>query len=268
MNAGIRYANYSENPTGFSSHYHDVHQLLFVAEGSAEVTVGEQTYPLTGGSLVIISRFEKHAITVKSPSYHRYILRFSPKREETARLPEGLFSLLIDRRPGFQNVLPIGDDAAVVETCFATLVREFEDDRPHKEDLLAALLQTLWVLIRRHLPTDDADLAAPAHETVAALQKRLEERYAEPCTLAELAEDYHINPYYLSHLFKKVTGRSIFEYRLACRITAAKYDLTHTALPVARIFERCGFSDASNFSRAFKKATGFTPTAFRDRFKA
>ena len=41
--------------------------------------------------------------------------------------------------------------------------------------------------------------------------------------------------------------------------------LSNTALPVAAIAERCGFCNASHFSRAVKAAFGYTPGTFRAR---
>ena len=41
--------------------------------------------------------------------------------------------------------------------------------------------------------------------------------------------------------------------------------LSNTALPIATIAERCGFCNASHFSRAVKAAFGYTPGTFRAR---
>jgi two-component system response regulator YesN len=39
--------------------------------------------------------------------------------------------------------------------------------------------------------------------------------------------------------------------------------LKNTLLPLSRVAERVGINDLSYFARAFKKKTGFSPSAFR-----
>jgi len=49
-------------------------------------------------------------------------------------------------------------------------------------------------------------------------------------------------------------------------MAAAKKYLVESNFDVGTIVEKCGFSDASNFSRSFKRVTGSTPTKFRAQF--
>jgi AraC-like DNA-binding protein len=44
----------------------------------------------------------------------------------------------------------------------------------------------------------------------------------------------------------------------------AKWQLLHTLRPVKEISRELGFSDELYFSRLFKKATGYSPTFFRE----
>jgi len=44
----------------------------------------------------------------------------------------------------------------------------------------------------------------------------------------------------------------------------AKADLSETTEPVSQIAFRLGFADAHNFSNAFRKITGFSPSEYRD----
>ncbi len=99
------------------------------------------------------------------------------------------------------------------------------------------------------------------------LQHRFAEQYDDPYTLEALAKEYNVSPSSLSHRFKEVTGMSVMEYLLSCRLAAAKNLLIETDLPIGEIVEQCGFSDSSNFSRTFKARTGLSPSAFRNLYK-
>lgn len=48
----------------------------------------------------------------------------------------------------------------------------------------------------------------------------------------------------------------------------AKRMLVETDYNIGEIVEKCGFSDNSNFSRAFKKLNGLSPSDFRRKYKA
>jgi AraC-like DNA-binding protein len=49
------------------------------------------------------------------------------------------------------------------------------------------------------------------------------------------------------------------------RLAAASRLLRETSKPVADIAHACGFYDHSAFTRAFRSATGLTPTQFREQ---
>jgi len=78
-----------------------------------------------------------------------------------------------------------------------------------------------------------------------------------------LAEEYHISPSYLSHLFKRVTGYTIMEYLTMCRLSMARKLLCETELSITEIVYATGFSDCSNFSRLFKREIGCSPMEYK-----
>jgi AraC-like DNA-binding protein len=59
------------------------------------------------------------------------------------------------------------------------------------------------------------------------------------------------------------SGTSFRERLSASRVGLARHWLASSDLPVAEIAADLGYSDASNFSRAFSRATGQSPQAFR-----
>lgn len=87
--------------------------------------------------------------------------------------------------------------------------------------------------------------------------------YSEDITLTEVAENIHLNPSYLSSLFKQVTGSSFKEYLNKVRVEEAKSLLEHTDYSILEIAVACGYSDQSYFTKVFKKTTGITPKQYR-----
>lgn len=83
-------------------------------------------------------------------------------------------------------------------------------------------------------------------------------------TLAALAGYVHLNPNYLSRLFKKETGISISLYIQGKKIEAAQNMLEFTDDSVSQIASTLSFPTQSYFIEVFKKQTGMTPKKYRE----
>jgi AraC-like DNA-binding protein len=68
---------------------------------------------------------------------------------------------------------------------------------------------------------------------------------------------------YLSRLFAEVNGTTIEHYFISLRIELAKEMLIYEDFNLIEIAEFLHFSDTSHFCNQFKKATGLTPSNFR-----
>jgi len=82
-------------------------------------------------------------------------------------------------------------------------------------------------------------------------------------TLYSAAEAVHLNPSYLSQLFKQKVNMNFSDYVLEQRLKEATKLLGHTSLTITEIGERLGYVDVAHFSKTFKKITGRTPSAYR-----
>ena len=99
---------------------------------------------------------------------------------------------------------------------------------------------------------------------VAPVIKIIETQYDCPLTAQELSRQVYVTPQYLSRLFNRFLGYSVYEYLVMYRITKAKELLiTHWDLDVQQIALSVGFQDPSHFIVMFRKITGTTPLEFR-----
>ena len=83
----------------------------------------------------------------------------------------------------------------------------------------------------------------------------------------QLAEEGHMNKYYLSHSFKREYGVSPSNYMVSRRIEESKYLLAETDLSLSQISQLLGFSSLSYFSQVFRKTQAVTPMEYRQRVK-
>jgi two-component system response regulator YesN len=87
--------------------------------------------------------------------------------------------------------------------------------------------------------------------------------YNQQISLKKAADAAGINPFYLSHLFRKEMGLSFLEYLTSVRISVAKKLLQQTGMSIMEICLEAGYQDPSHFAKIFKKKEGVRPTDYR-----
>ncbi|MBN2438171.1 MAG: PocR ligand-binding domain-containing protein [Deltaproteobacteria bacterium] len=90
--------------------------------------------------------------------------------------------------------------------------------------------------------------------------------YNQEISLKKTAEVVGINPFYLSHLFRKEMGVSFLEYLTTVRISIAKKLLRQRILSMMQICLEVGYQDPSHFAKIFRKREGVGPAKYRKQF--
>ena len=88
---------------------------------------------------------------------------------------------------------------------------------------------------------------------------------AQKVSLTQLSEKYHISEAYLSHMFKKLTGKSLTNYLAQIRIERASQLITVNVDNPEKFYtiaRRVGYEDYQYFVRVFKKVLGVSPREF------
>ena len=87
----------------------------------------------------------------------------------------------------------------------------------------------------------------------------------EPALLQvqDFANEMNLHPNYLSQVIKSKTGKSVNYWIHQRMVSVAKALLKNAALSSKEISYSLGFSEATHFSRFFKKQTGMTPTTYK-----
>ena len=105
------------------------------------------------------------------------------------------------------------------------------------------------------------------HTTVFSKAKEyIWKNHDQEISLKKLADAVGINPYYLSHLFRKEMGASFIEYLTSVRISIAKSLLKQTTLSMMDVCLAVGYIDPSHFAKIFKKKEKVSPTEYRKKF--
>jgi len=99
----------------------------------------------------------------------------------------------------------------------------------------------------------------------AAALAEFEQELSEDVTSAWLAQRSKLSPQRLARLTKRLFGLTPTQFITKTRIATASRLLRETKKSIAEIAQASGFYDHSAFTRAFRSATGVTPSLYRNQ---
>ena len=274
-----------------------------VAKGSCwAAIVGEPPVRLVEGDIIVFPQGDPHVMSsapgMRAPETDREVY-FAPRPPQlpysinlhgnegtTARLDGGgrdrstivCGFLGLDTRPfnpllaALPRVLHVsgaalGDDSWVTSFLRAAVV-ESNQKRPGGEAVLERMSEMLFVeVLRRFLETLPAGqtgwLAGMRDPSVGRALALLHERPDAPWTLERLADDAAMSRSTLHERFVHLIGQPPMQYLAQWRMQVAAGLLRNTKAKVIEVALGVGYESEAAFSRAFKRAVGVAPGAWR-----
>lgn len=104
-----------------------------------------------------------------------------------------------------------------------------------------------------------------SYELVISIIKYINQHYQQKITLDKLALITNYNKSYLSNIFKKKTGITIFEYLRNVRLEHCLSDLKYKNNTIVEIALNNGFANIQIFNRIFKEIYKITPKQYRKK---
>ena len=154
------------------------------------------------------------------------------------------------------------DEAAEIRQSIDQAVLHFETEPNNIHQLSCDCYSLLLHFSSGFINTNTNDLAWEKY--VQPILGLIEAHYMDDLTAEQLCREVFVSPQYLSRLFVRYLGCSVYEYLTSYRITKAKeLLLTQRTRKVQEIGRDVGYSDPSHFIVMFRKVTGMTPSQFR-----
>lgn len=242
------------------SHWHEFFELAFIIGGRGEHVYNGTSYPLTRGSLFLLTPTDIHALYLQEGmplELFNVIFTEAMMQEEVGRL---LFRGLQDHHIHFTDEL-----CDMVEQDFQRLWLEATDQRAGNQLVIHSTLQRLLVDVARNVPPRNIAKKDPLAQQ-QKLQKALiylHHHYREQVSLELVAQQVALSPNYFSECFRSATGITFQRYLQSLRLRFAKSLLSVSNLPITEVCYAAGFQTLSHFERAFKREFGHSPTAWR-----
>ena len=136
--------------------------------------------------------------------------------------------------------------------------------KPVNYEEFGTCIDNLKIAMFRHQSAGET--TCQEERPIHGITRYLQEHLAEEVSLGVLAEEFHLNPQYISQLFKSEIGVNFLTYFTNIRMEQAKKLLLTTSLPIAEISEQSGYADYRVFTKVLKKSEGVTPSQYRRDF--
>ncbi|MBQ8380888.1 MAG: helix-turn-helix domain-containing protein [Clostridia bacterium] len=262
-------------PYEITSRYLYDYDLVFVADGSAEITIDGAVYTVEKNDLILIPPNTENSFKVTEGAFVHYFVHFDPVYTPDSIIRKQSFH----KRPGYamskrqaeliqENIFE-GNDVHYVskpkspekyKACFDRLIAAAEASEVFLVkiailDIISLLLSDFGIDERRE----------KAHSLADKVKRYIDYNYDKIITLDDLEKEIGANKYTLSRKFKDEFKESLISYYNSKRFKYAATLLSRSNVSVTEVALRLSFADVGAFSRFFKKHSGISPREHRQR---
>lgn len=173
----------------------------------------------------------------------------------------------------FLNQIALAQSVGLSENCIqiTPLLYQAIQDIKHctfegltrKIYLESKINEILAYCFENQIPSAATKLTSRDMECIHFAAHLIQSHLSQPLTIEEIAKKIGINQTKLKMGFKQLYGTTVFGYLQQLRMNQAKNFLLDTTASIEEISIKCGYINTSNFSNAFKKHLGYTPSALR-----
>ena len=245
-------------------HIHSFFEACYVLSGLGHYVTNNKTYQLKPNDLFIARPNERHEIvSSQADPLEIYFWSFTlvPKPASQCELNN-----LFDAFAKHKTFLA---ESPRVFALLESLCQEITLKQAGYSHCVESLAKQLLIETARAfagsqpVPSDSG--RSYQNAAVNTILHYLRDNYHQALTLKEIAAQVHLSERHMSRIFKRETGSSIKRYLSQLRMNIAKQRLLSSQQSVSDVAFEIGFEDTRYFSTAFRKATGLSPTKFREQ---
>ena len=247
------------NPTVMpAAHMHSDMEINFVVSGGMDYFLAGRFLRLLPGQFVVFWAGAPHQMVAHRKQSQTYwvtvplpwFMQWSLPEQIREHLLSG--GILLEQKPELWR-----------EPMFAEWAEDFRAS-PERQKIAALEIEALLRrLALREQYCGLHQVQAHAPELVTRIARYIGEHYQELQSLGEIASAMKLHPNYLTQIFGKATGMSLWDYVIRLRIAHAQRLLLMSNLSILDVALESGFSSISRFHVAFKKHCHSTPRHFR-----
>lgn len=258
-------AHLYKDEKAMAMHIHDCYEVYYSISGGKQFLIDNKVYDIAPGDIFLISQYDSHYLTQIDQELHeRIVIMIDPEFMKSVSSEEtNLNKCFENRGEDFSHKISLNQEQ---QKRFLYFINKILSSNGYGHDLLEkTTFIELFLMINKILLDKGGDKAteeiATYNEQVDAILSYLNSNIQNPVSIGDLAKHFYISESYICRIFKSATGTTINKYMTARRISIAK-SLLAEGKGVSEVCEECGFSDYSNFLKAFTKSVGISPKKY------
>jgi AraC family transcriptional activator of pobA len=245
-------------------HRHDFYYILILKKGRGTHAIDFAPYPVAGNTVFIMRPGQVHQLVLKAGS-RGYLIQC----KEAFFFPYGKGSGQLMRKVGTVNhyQLSAGGTRKLL-TVLNSIFREFTGKQEMYEEVIKAHMGIFFIeLARSYGKRASPNVNLYLQEQLETFLALVETSACDHKTVSQYAAMMGLSTYQLNAITKATLGKTCLELINEYMILEAKRWLLATGDQVNQIADHLGYEDISYFIRFFKKHTGYSPEAFRQKFR-
>ncbi|WP_091482662.1 AraC family transcriptional regulator [Gracilibacillus orientalis] len=282
-NLYVYYRNIDINfhKSDFFIHSHDYFEIYMFHKGDCKYLINDHVIQLHENDIIVMNGSALHGPTpTEGQPYERTVIEFSPEWMRSIinqlNVPEILTPfdqlgniLLRDINvQQFEEIHSLLQKINIKQLNLENSAKKSIEKRMLKGEITTLLIELLFILYAlsksklTSMPVGNTNKMKHVNKVITWIDYH----YSQNLTLDEISDHLHISKYYMSRIFKDITGITVMQYMMQRRLLRSKYLLEmHPEKSILDIALESGFESASHFSRKFRKHYQFTPTEYRNR---
>jgi len=248
-----------------SAHRHTFYHLVFFTKGSGHQQIDFTKFDVKPGLIYFMIPGQVHSWNFETEP-EGYIINFSGDYLSSLLLkPDYLSNFsFFSGQPDHQVIELPESTQERASNILDEMLREGQNEKPIKDDLVKTLLLQLFIVIARVSHADQQAKGNSYNQTLLkSFQHLIETNYATLRLPKQYATLLYITPNHLNALCNDFMGVSAGKLIRDRVILEAKRLLINVDLQVSAIAAQLNFTDQSYFIKFFKKYEGITPEKFR-----
>ncbi|HYH01508.1 MAG TPA: AraC family transcriptional regulator [Bacillota bacterium] len=246
-------------------HSHKRYEVFYLVDGERYFFIKDRSFLINQGDLVFINTLELHKTSdTGKPDPETIIMEFDPGFISNHYLmPNATLDYLFNNNTVLR--LPL-NKRQFVNNLLHNIMQEIKNGDLDFELSVQSVLQQLLIYVARNVAQNQLNkpsTLSPNHFKITEIVNYMNQNFPEGLSLESVGAAFAINPYYLSRIFRKVTGFTFIEYLNSLRIKEAQRLLRETDTKVVTIANAVGFENQSHFGRVFKSIIGISPLQYR-----
>lgn len=220
------------------THSHNEIEIIIYTKANGKCKIADAEYNFSTNSIAVINPGIPHDELCIEPS-ENILIRFT---SDDFKIPTGLYN---------------SSKAIVFEQIIKQIRNEITTPRYAYNKLINLKIEELTILLMREIFEKKYD------NTMSACYQYLEDNCHQKLDVQEIAYDFGFTYETFRHKFKKIYGLSPTSFIILKRLQKAYLLLETTNKTCTEISSECGFSDALQFSKFFKRQFGYPPSKFK-----